>query len=236
MIEKLELYLSSPDNFNDPFDCYEGLVGFKITKKFVEEYVTKAFATRKMGSREQRKRFEKQLIKDPRSLGIDINAFFENYKKKFGICCFSWDNKNPVMWAHYADNHKGICVGLKNLYPVQEKLYGIYPVDYLSKMEQYQFTSFEDEKYWRQWLLTKSISWEYEQEVRLISKSYNGKLKFPKEAINEIYLGLLTSKEDEKRVIKLLVSHNFPSDVKLYKMIVDKKAFSLQPKELKWAK
>ena len=234
MIEKLELYLSNPIGFNDPFDCYEGLVDFKVTKEFEREYLTKTIGKMGVIQREQRRKVEKQTLKNPQLLRIE--EFFESQKKQFGICCFSWDNKSIVMWAHYADNHKGICIGIKNLNPVQEGLYGIYSVNYVSEIKKYQFTSFDDEKYWEHWLLTKSSAWEYEKEVRLISKSYNGKLKFPKEAITEIYLGLLVSKENENKVIESLVMHNFTKDIKLYRMTIDKKTFSLLPKELNWTK
>lgn len=30
-----------------------------------------------------------------------------------GILCFSADWSNPVMWSHYADRHKGICLGFE---------------------------------------------------------------------------------------------------------------------------
>jgi hypothetical protein len=30
-----------------------------------------------------------------------------------GILCFSSDWSNPVMWSHYADRHKGICLGFE---------------------------------------------------------------------------------------------------------------------------
>ncbi|MFA1563367.1 DUF2971 domain-containing protein [Aliivibrio fischeri] len=30
-----------------------------------------------------------------------------------GICSFSRTRKNQLMWAHYANEHKGICIGFK---------------------------------------------------------------------------------------------------------------------------
>ena len=30
-----------------------------------------------------------------------------------GILCFSKSKKNPVLWAHYAHRHRGICLGFK---------------------------------------------------------------------------------------------------------------------------
>jgi hypothetical protein len=28
----------------------------------------------------------------------------------WGVCCFTTDNRNPLMWSHYADGHKGFCL------------------------------------------------------------------------------------------------------------------------------
>ena len=33
--------------------------------------------------------------------------------QKYGILCFSLDWNNPLLWAHYAGNHKGICLGFE---------------------------------------------------------------------------------------------------------------------------
>ena len=40
-----------------------------------------------------------------------MESIKDYYNKLFGILCFSkrWDN--PVQWAHYADRHKGLCLG-----------------------------------------------------------------------------------------------------------------------------
>lgn len=232
MINNQELFLSKPDDFNDPLDCYEGLVNFKMTKEFTREHITKYVAKMGITTREQRRRIESQLLKDPKSLKLE--DFFKSQKQQFGVCCFSWSLKNIVLWGNYADNHKGLCLGFRNLKPVETGLYGIYPVNYVSEINQYEFSSLEDNKYWEHWLCTKYKDWKYEDEVRLISKTYNGKLKFPKEALTEIYLGLSTSEELEKETISSLIKNNYSSNTKLFKMTIDKKMFSLQPIELKW--
>ena len=47
----------------------------------------------------------------------------DHYDKILGFLCFSEWLENPVQWAHYADNHNGIClefeVPLKNLVKVE---------------------------------------------------------------------------------------------------------------------
>jgi hypothetical protein len=33
--------------------------------------------------------------------------------KKRGILCFSADWRDPVIWAHYSDKHRGLCLGFE---------------------------------------------------------------------------------------------------------------------------
>ena len=40
-----------------------------------------------------------------------VNFEKSKISKKYGLLCFSEDKYNPVQWAHYADNHKGVCLG-----------------------------------------------------------------------------------------------------------------------------
>ncbi len=43
----------------------------------------------------------------------DDRAFFKRLKVEMsasvGVLCFSKHWRNPVLWSHYADKHKGIC-------------------------------------------------------------------------------------------------------------------------------
>jgi hypothetical protein len=47
----------------------------------------------------------------------EIRAALKEMKRsvaaKFGILCFSKIWSNPVQWAHYADNHQGLCIELE---------------------------------------------------------------------------------------------------------------------------
>ena len=53
-------------------------------------------------------------------LGVELSnskireLFYESKQvssKEFGILCFSASYHNPALWAHYADSHKGLCLG-----------------------------------------------------------------------------------------------------------------------------
>ncbi|MEH6544589.1 MAG: DUF2971 domain-containing protein [Porticoccaceae bacterium] len=42
-----------------------------------------------------------------------INKTKKQISNNTGILCHSKDWHNPVQWSHYADNHKGVCLGFE---------------------------------------------------------------------------------------------------------------------------
>jgi len=41
----------------------------------------------------------------------DLVKVFEDTKSKLGIFCASKSYMNTLLWSHYGDSHKGICLG-----------------------------------------------------------------------------------------------------------------------------
>lgn len=80
--------------------------------------------------------------------------------KSRGILCFSKSWKNPVLWSHYADKHKGLCLAFE----VPDGLLG--KVNYVSSRLSIPGTI--DETFMRALLFTKFEHWAYEQEFRLL--------------------------------------------------------------------
>lgn len=80
--------------------------------------------------------------------------------KKNGLLCLSEDKYNPVQWAHYADNHKGICLGFE----IPE--HQLRKVRYVS--ERLARETLEELDCNEKLLTTKFNHWSYEQERRLI--------------------------------------------------------------------
>lgn len=37
----------------------------------------------------------------------------QQQNEKWGLICFSKTWNNPVLWSHYADRHRGVCLGFK---------------------------------------------------------------------------------------------------------------------------
>lgn len=121
-----------------------------------------------------------QELNDPFEL-ISINFSDESIRSTFihikteltkskGILCFSRRWSNPVMWSHYADRHKGLCLGFE----VPDNTDVFRRVSYTSKRiipetVNLQWTADAPDSafnYIEQFFFTKFSHWKYEQEVR----------------------------------------------------------------------
>jgi Protein of unknown function (DUF2971) len=96
---------------------------------------------------------------------FDGNQHFEGYKaevaRHFGVLCFSEDKSDVLQWSHYADRHKGICLGF-DVSGGQEKFGRVtYVIDRLPFPEKL------DVDFSWKLLTTKSKDWGYEKEWRV---------------------------------------------------------------------
>jgi len=196
LIESLvnrSLYFAKPDTLNDPFDC-------KIDLKKV---LTKAESS----ATGDKKNFLKSLLNDPQ--------FFENWKTTFdnvGVCSFSRVNSDRLLWSHYADEYRGVCLEYKfqesYFLSTEFDLTAAGNVEYLTEpltdwlksapMERHSFVEGLIHKY----LKTKSTAWEYEKEARII-RSNHGSFQLGDNFLRYVYFGLQTPQADIDLVTKL---------------------------------
>ena len=80
---------------------------------------------------------------------------------KLGLLCFSKSWRNPVLWSHYADEHKGIGLG----FDVPESC--LHEVKYVQERLQFE-QLVPDEDQLQRLLRTKFKDWGYEAEYRRI--------------------------------------------------------------------
>lgn len=96
----------------------------------------------------------------------DRKAFKKNKKdcnKKYGVICFSKGWSNPVLWSHYADKHRGVCLG----FDILEE-----PVDikYISRKMLPKFDNGLCDETTKEFLSIKYKGWKYEDEIRILVK------------------------------------------------------------------
>lgn len=125
-----------------------------------------------------------------------------------GVCCFSTSYSSPLLWSHYGDQHKGICIGYsleRNPVPQLKKVvYGgsrtikssALVSAFLLMNEQAQ------ESLSRDVLLRKAKGWSYEHEWRLIGEQgiQNSPL-----LLKEVTFGLRCSSSVRHSIVKALV-------------------------------
>lgn len=112
---------------------------------------------------------------------------------------------NELLWAHYANSHKGFCIeyDLDKLINHNSKGYDIRNVINIGYQdERPEVTEFDDVLTIQKKVFgTKSLAWKYENEVRLVFNEAGEKIIIPN-AVSAIYLGLRISLEDRRDIIQ----------------------------------
>lgn len=83
---------------------------------------------------------------------------------RFRIFSSSNDYDNPLLWAHYANSHKGFCVGY-NKSDIKGLQCTLQDINYESELYSINDTSLEEIK---KLLYVKSDKWRYENECRAV--------------------------------------------------------------------
>jgi len=124
------------------------------------------------------------------------------------LCSFTESNKNNLMWSHYTDNHKGICIEYK------AELF-----EYLKTVNDFLLSGsinysddppvikgMEDiESKVQKIMLNKQTEWKYEKEYRVVffSKKDTTFLPINPNMIKAVYLGSRLNKEIENKIINV---------------------------------
>ncbi|WP_239986640.1 DUF2971 domain-containing protein [Pseudomonas syringae] len=94
-----------------------------------------------------------------------VLAIKQDASEQIGLFCFSSAYSNPVQWAHYADKHKGICLG----FDVEEA--DLIKVNYSSSRLNMNPADVMSDEGYNQWMTdiisTKYSHWRYEKEYRV---------------------------------------------------------------------
>jgi Protein of unknown function (DUF2971) len=93
------------------------------------------------------------------------DAVTSHFRETWAILCFSRNWDNVLLWSHYGDSHKGMCLG----FDISQGDPGVnYDTDVLYQPNLLQIRRVEDLPNVADRLLrTKHESWSYEQEVRM---------------------------------------------------------------------
>lgn len=130
-----------------------------------------------------------------------------------GVCCFSSTYSNPLLWSHYSDQHRGLCIGydlIRKPRPVMHKvIYGGSRLIKTSTLVAALLKGDIDAKtnLNRDMLLRKARGWSYEREWRLIGEQ--GKKDSPLR-LKEVTFGLRCPDSVMHTVVKALQARHQP--------------------------
>ena len=88
--------------------------------------------------------------------------------KDFGFISFCEDWSSPLLWAHYADSHRGLCLGFDIDEEQAAKVNYVREKKALSSVE--EFVSDRDDSTMYYALTTKFDDWSYERERRVFCR------------------------------------------------------------------
>lgn len=227
ILKNRTLRFKHPQDFNDPFEFHDCLVDRRLSISHLKEI---------------HKKLDKNLTKKRLNLHIKIfksenrdfqeiqYKLFETRKATTRVCCFSEINDNLLMWAHYADEHKGACIefsaeSLKSNYRKDSML---CKVNYSTRICSKNISKYR-EKAILHWISTKGRAWNYEREIRIILGSDPVEFQeFDFHAIKQIIFGCRVSEDEKNKIENLILEKNKCPWIKTSEMNISKDKFKLE--------
>ncbi len=212
ILQENQIYFSNPADFNDPWDCrpWYAVPGTDRERRdLIAKLKTahqKRFPNR---TRVERRKAAKSLLGTPTLLKSEIEklstSMWTQMQNRYRVYCLTENPVCPLMWGHYADHHRGVCLE----FDASNEIVGAaMKVEYCKEYPTFNFF----DGYELLPFVAKSHHWNYEREFRLVSeeigaalsaatlKTRNGIFDLPANSIKSIIVGSEASIETHKIV------------------------------------
>ncbi len=173
---------TKPSDFNDPFDC---------CPTQLSELPENAF---------------------PHAVGNVINQSIQNVRSTLnGVACFSARPDSLLMWSHYGDQHRSVCVGFDTQILLENPPRNSNGEPLYSEIKEVIYTKDRPGEDEIDALVKKYEEWRYEKEYRIVSSMKSGNpgwgpgiWNIPPCSIKEIVLGARVLPHIEKEIVRLI--------------------------------
>lgn len=218
-----EFYCASIADFNDPFDSRIPINYMDLTDaeriEVVEEHVRRNHPTLIGKDRicKVEEVFRKSAITDPDELKKNYQeVVIPQLEDEIGVISFAGNRRHILLWSHYADGHKGFCVGIdrdrlqewvKQLLTEEDMYIEIFDVNYEGEYPSLNPLDLSLEEYYALPLTTKAEEWRYEDEVRLLFRGgAERKLNMDTELFTEIIIGCNMEYDHKQEILSVMES------------------------------
>lgn len=242
-ITEAEVFYAKPATFNDPLDC-DPTIDMDIERVHLERLLYRMLLKRK--SEEEARndigylRYLSSEYGDyktdtevesylKRMLANDIKRELDSELGNEGVLSLSATWKSGLMWSHYADEHRGICIEYDTRDQEHPRLAS---VDYkgpraVKTSDLYRWKVRDDadakERVFKTYFYTKSGEWRYEREWRDV-KEQSGVTEVPFRT-TAILFGLRCDSTVIKSIVKLLSDH---PTIKIWQVLPKDDGFGLR--------
>lgn len=235
------IYFASAHKFNDPFDCRIPVEIGNFPDSFVRKVKTYLLKEATPQISEEQLQIEldiemnQRTWEDPTQLQKWLD---KEQEKRFeqGIFGLSEPRDKLLMWSHYADSHKGFCVGFDTkallaffaLEILMDEKHVVLAkkVDYLQSHPQFQFFPKDRDEFYVKPLIVKSSDWKYEQEIRFI-RTHKADVEYtlPDGIIVELIFGCEMPEGHRDEIMEMLREKG--SQIELFEARKKDKSFGL---------
>lgn len=222
IVANSRLYWTAPAQFNDPFDC-QPVMDAKASKLRKEAYARRTL--RQFGrhlSKKDRKNAVRVAVARPSSdLEAQLTGLQQQLRTQVGICSLAARPDDTLMWTHYSDAHRGICLEFDaHAEQGPNPFFLAYPVIYTADRPVLNLFAHErDASLIDKVLLSKADYWAYEREWRLVDQRGGpGLHAFAPAALTAVILGAAISDFDRDEVLEWCSARRQPVEIKRARM------------------
>ena len=140
--------------------------------------------------------------------------YIDDKLKEICVICFSEVNNEPLMWSHYANEHKGICLkfDIETIFDREDVSCASIVYSSALPLLDVFVNNTKDvhlEKLLDSIINTKSIHWSYEKEIRMYKKHHSNDIfYFNEKSLKSVILGLRFDDKERETVQKLVATYN----------------------------
>lgn len=207
LLENRKLWFAHQNELNDPFDCKYAFSDdflFSLFKRSSESLLVDLKKKNPLLNFPLADDFLKNklpVLKSKENMNRFYNTLFGE-KLGWNVCCFTTNPLNEIMWSHYADNQKGVCLefDLSKTPQLHNKLFQVNYTDTFPEISSIDMLPTA--------LLTKRTAWNYEDEWRILTNE-KGEKRFNRESLSGIYFGCYVSKKTISKIRKMIIKSGY---------------------------
>lgn len=268
ILKNKSIRFSPPVAFNDPFEfkpVLSGIASSDYFKQCIDEQLD-SFIDVKLSEIPDaiKKTLPKSKVREFVKIQIESNgqlfeSLMESATKQFsavlseksneaiGVLSLTQKPDNLLMWSHYADSHKGFCIGFNSEHSFfnrkrseKDEFYYLRKVEYLKERPTKLMVDMDGTDIF----LLKSDVWKYEKEWRMcavLSDADEVKdsilpavhlFRFPPDAIDEVIIGANADVNLVDEIVKLLKMNLQFKHVKIKRAVVSDTKYVLEFNDL----